>query len=167
MHKDTSLDPVREKLRDCISSKTNSILADLIKDKYIAQLGDSLTNFIYSLAISVARDKCVGRRVPDSVLANAYHSSVLKTLISARGKKGKIGDVVEAVLLLSWLSEGFELEEMAEIIASHLEITKTSTRKDEFLAAAGAFQKLLDEIAARIDKISNRMNCLSPSKSSR
>jgi hypothetical protein len=126
---------------------SNRTWLQLTKDKQIAQLGDSLANFVYSLAVSLAKGKCTGMRVPDTVLANAYHSSTLKTIIPARGKKGQIGDVVEAALLLSWLFGQFELEEMVTILVSHLKISKRPTRKEELLAATIAFKNLLDEIA--------------------
>lgn len=88
----------------------------------------------------------------DTVLANAYHTSALKTNLPVRGKKGQVGDAVEAFLLLSWLSGTIELEEMIMILASHLQISKRPTRKEEISAATIAFQRLLDEITARFRK---------------
>ncbi|MFX0113554.1 MAG: ribonuclease III family protein [Candidatus Hodarchaeota archaeon] len=141
----SSNSPLKGLFQEIIGS--NRTWLQLTKDKQIAQLGDSLTNFIYSLAVSLAKGKCTGTRVPDTVLANAYHSSILKTIIPTKGKKGQVGDVVEAALLLSWLFGQFELEEMVTILVTHLKISKRPTRKEEFLAATTAFKTLLDEIS--------------------
>lgn len=145
-----SREQLRELFQEIIDS--NQSWLQLIKDKQIAQLGDSLANFIYSLALSLTKGRCSGERVPDTVLANAYHSSALKTALPTRGKKGQVGDAVEAFLLLSWLFGKVELEEMIMILASHLEIPKRSTRREEILGATIAFQRLLDEITARLRK---------------
>ena len=101
MSEDVSKDHLKKLLGELVDA--DQPWSALIKDKQIAQLGDSLANFIYSLALSLAKGKCTGTRVPDTVLTNAYHSSAVKTRLPVTGKKGRVGDAVEAVLLLSWL----------------------------------------------------------------
>lgn len=145
-----SREHLRKLFQEIIDS--NQPWLQLIKNKQIAQLGDSLTNFIYSLAYSLTKGRCSGKRVPDTVLANAYHSSALKTILPVRGKKGQVGDAVEAFLLLSWLFGEVELEEMIMILASHLQIPGRPTRKEEISGSIIAFQKLLDEITTRLRK---------------
>ncbi|MFW9916240.1 MAG: ribonuclease III family protein [Candidatus Thorarchaeota archaeon] len=145
-----SQEHLRKLFQEIIDS--NQSWLQLIKNKRIAQLGDSLANFIYSLAYSLTKGRCSGKRVPDAVLANAYHASALKTDLPVRGKKGQVGDAVEAFLLLSWLSGTIELEEMIMTLASHLQIPKRPTRREEISGATIAFQRLLDEITARFHK---------------
>lgn len=145
-----SREHLRKLFQEIIDS--NQSLLQLIKNKQVAQLGDSLANFIYSLAYSLTQGRCSGKRVPDTVLANAYHASALKTDLPVKGKKGQVGDAVEAFLLLSWLSGKVELEEMIMILASQLQIPKRPTRREEISGAIIAFQRLLDEIMARFRK---------------
>ncbi len=145
-----SREHLRKLFQEIIDS--NQSWLQLIKNKQIAQLGDSLANFIYSLAYSLTKGRCSGERVPDTVLANAYHSSTLKMILPVRGKKGQVGDAVEAFLLLSWLFGKVELEEMTMILASHLQIPKRPTRREEISGATVAFQRLLDEITTRLRK---------------
>jgi hypothetical protein len=148
LSEDVSKDHLKKLLGELVD--TDQPWSFLIKEKKIAQLGDSLANFIYSLALSLAKGKCTGTRVPDTVLTNAYHSSAVKTYLPVTGKKGRVGDAVEAVLLLSWLSGTLELDEMVMTLSSSLDISKRPTRNEELLGATVAFRKLLDEIAVRL-----------------
>ncbi len=139
---------IRNHLQKIVNTSDNWSI--LVKDKDLAQLGDSITNLVYSFAMTFNKGKCIGLKAPDSILANAFHSSTIKEIFPLRGKKNQIGDIVEAILLLSWLKAIMSLDEMVRILFFKMKESINLDRREEVITNTNAFKHLLNEIACRL-----------------
>ena len=101
------------KLAETRSSK--GILV-VILDHQLAQLGDSLVNFVYSLALTRRYGKPMGKKISDSVLAEAARMADLRRLLPRRTSKGDVANSVEALLVHVWLNQLITIDEMSTII---------------------------------------------------
>jgi len=118
-------------------------------DKGLAKFGDSLLNFIFSLALSEYLDRPTGERVPNSSLALALEMSGLRKLAPPRSDKHARGDVAEAILAYAWLEGLITIEEAVEIIGRNLteDVTHFSRKKE---AIGRALAVLYQEIGKRL-----------------
>jgi len=97
---------IQEQMKISLDEEDNQIiLRDFVFSKGNAKLGDSLVNFIYSLAKSGVTESPTGTKVSDSILAKAYRISLwTKTnYLRLKGKKGQLADQVEALILFFWI----------------------------------------------------------------
>ncbi|MFX0094213.1 MAG: ribonuclease III family protein [Candidatus Hodarchaeota archaeon] len=118
------------------------------KQKSSAKLGDSLVNFIFSISKSLAIRKLTGTKVSDHILAEAYRSSVLGRYLHLKGKKDKIGDQMEALILFAWINGFISLEEIVKILRTQLEQANNLTHPNkEREIGILAFRQLLDSLA--------------------
>ena len=89
------------------------------KDKGLSTLGDSLINFIYSLALSEFTGRPTGGRVPNSSLAIAIERAKLRHLVPPRTDKHGRGDIAEAIIAYAWLEGAFTIEEAVEVLRAN------------------------------------------------
>ena len=136
-------------------------LLTYIHSKGNAKLGDALVNFIYSVAKSLASENPTGMKVSDSILSEAFKSSLwhsTKTL-KLSGKKDRIADAVEALILFFWVHEGLSLKKMIESLEAQLEPYRLHHPKEEHKSAVLSFQNLLNHFfQIYLDRKSNEEN---------
>jgi ribonuclease III-like protein len=109
-----------------------------LTSKELAQFGDALLNFAYSLALTEKTGKPMGTRVPDRALAEAAVKAGLRKLLPRRVGRGDIANGLEALLGYSWLEEVLTLDEIVECLK-----TEAPSSADNFAKLAQlAFSKL-------------------------
>ena len=119
-------------------------------DKGLAKFGDSLLNFVFSLALSEYLGKPTGERVPNSSLALAIEMAGLRKLAPPRSDKHARGDVAEAILAYAWLEGVITIEEAVQLIRENLTEDVTHfTRKKEAIGKALAV--LYREIGKKLE----------------
>lgn len=129
-----------------------------IHQKSNAKLGDSLVNFIYSVAKSLVSGIPTGMKVSDSILSEAFKGSSWHTTktIKLSGKKDRIADAVEALILFFWIQEELSLKKLIEPLESQLEPHRLRHPKEEHVSAVLAFQNLLNVLfQIHLEKTSN------------
>ncbi|NPA48086.1 MAG: hypothetical protein GXO14_05530 [Thermococci archaeon] len=89
-------------------------------DKGLAKLGDSLANFILSLALSEFTGRPTGERVPNASLAMALELAGMRNLIPPRTDKHGKGDIAEAFLAYAWLRGYVTVNEAVEVVRRSL-----------------------------------------------
>jgi hypothetical protein len=121
-------------------------LTSYVHNKSNAKLGDALVNFIYSVAKSIVSGIPTGMKVSDSILSEAYKGSLWhKTnTLKLSGKKNRIADAIEALILFFWVYEGLDLKELIEPLESHLDPNRLRHPKEEHSSAVLSFQNLLN-----------------------
>ncbi|MHA1772337.1 MAG: ribonuclease III family protein [Candidatus Thorarchaeota archaeon] len=125
---------------------------DIMNDTGLAQIGDALVNFCYSLAKSLATGKLSGEKVRDSILARAIRATDLYHLIGKRTDAGGAGDAYEALIGFLWLKGETTVEEIVQKLVAELPLENSTSRKKETEIAAYAFQKLLETLSDRLPK---------------
>lgn len=107
------------------------------KDKGLSKFGDSLLNFVFSLALSEYLGEPTGERVPNASLSMALELAGLRELIPPRTDKHGKGDIAEAIFAYAWLEGKITTEEAVEIIRNNLSADIESfTRKKEAIGRA-------------------------------
>ncbi len=122
------------------------------KDKGLAQVGDALVNFIYSVARSQVLGKRTGKKVNRTILSEALKAADLRYLPRPRADKHDLADTVEAIVAYAWAKKVITIEEMVQILVKNLDLTKGETRNlvEENFHATEAFKCLLVDIKARL-----------------
>jgi Ribonuclease III len=115
-------------------------ITSILARKDLAQFGDALLNFAYSLALTEVAGKPKGTRVPDKVLAEAAVRAGLRTHLPRRVGRGEIANGLEALLGYSWLRRHVTLEEISSCL------------KAESLNPADNFAKLAELALSRLEK---------------
>jgi hypothetical protein len=118
----------------------------LVNDKGLARLGDSITNLIFSIAISSALKRPEGGRASDKVLSRALTEAGLRHIAPKRSGSDQLGDIAESLIAFAWLSHVVEIEDAASMVASELNVTDLQDRKKEDESAIRGFKKLLERI---------------------
>ncbi|MCD6128063.1 MAG: hypothetical protein J7J21_06835 [Methanomicrobia archaeon] len=113
----------------------------------LEKFGDSLINFIYSLAKSEVMKEYDGIKVPNSCLAEALTLSDFES--PRRSDKHKKGDFVERIVAESWIEGKITERECVEIIKSTIRKYDLRDRKEERRAMIEGFKNLLNEIKKR------------------
>ena len=98
----------------------NYELQEVLANPKLARLGDAYVNFLFSLALTQATGEPKGIKVSDRELYEAAKKSGIRPLLPKRMKRGQVANVVEALIVNSWLKKSFSLEEMMEIVSNHL-----------------------------------------------
>jgi hypothetical protein len=117
----------------------------IMNDKGLAKIGDGLVNFCYSLAKSAVLGVATGEKVRDSVLAQAIRATPVYRKIGRRTDAGDAADAFEAIMAYLWLAQKITIEEFVKLLIQNFEIDSKTSRKKEDLAAAHAFQIVLEE----------------------
>lgn len=87
-------------------------LASILSDKGLAQLGDALLNFAFSLALTEATGHPTGTKVPDKILADASVKAGLRKNLPRRVGRGDVANSIEALLGFAWLQKLLTLDEI-------------------------------------------------------
>lgn len=106
----------------------------------LSSIGDSLTNFIYSLALSNAQGIPVGKKLSNSTLARALKEAGLREKAGTRASFHRLGNCAEHIIFLGWAEGRITIEESVEILEEGLDREGSEVK---------AFASLLREIAAR------------------
>jgi hypothetical protein len=114
-------------LPDDLSS--NREFQQILKNRRLARLGDAYVNFLFSLALTKASGIPVGVKVSDRILFDAAKNSGIRRLLPRRIKRGEVANVIEALVVDSWMRKSFELNEMADIISRNPDnLTEAATQ---------------------------------------
>jgi len=130
--------------REKISS--NITRRSLTKDKGLARLGDSLTNLVFSIAMSLVLKRPEGGRASDKVLSQALAEAGLRHLAPKRAGSDQLGDIAESLIAFAWLNHMIEIEDAASMVASEFNETDLQDRRREDQSAIRGFKKLLERI---------------------
>ncbi|NJD99200.1 hypothetical protein E3E26_05320 [Thermococcus sp. LS1] len=119
-------------------------------DKGLSKFGDSLINFVFSLALSEYLGRPTGERVPNASLSIALELSGLRHVVPPRTDKHGKGDIAEAIFAYAWLEEKITVEEAVEILKENFteDVTHFSRRKE---AIGRAFAEVFKVIKGRLD----------------
>ncbi|MHA2377957.1 MAG: ribonuclease III family protein [Candidatus Thorarchaeota archaeon] len=124
--------------------KKHQSVADIMKDKGLAKVGDGLVNLCYSLAKSEVLGEATGEKVRDSVLAQALRATPIYNHITRRTDSGAAADAFEAIVAYLWLTDKTTTEFLVSSLVEKLDIHSKMSRKQEGEAAARAFQSVLE-----------------------
>ncbi len=116
-------------------------MQEVLANPRLASLGDAYVNFLFSLAFTKATGTPIGIKVSDKDLFEAAKRCEIRSLLPRRMKRGHVANVVEALIVDSWLKGYLSLDEMTRIVMSH-----TSNTSD-------AATQLLKEILKRIRNV--------------
>ena len=104
----------------------------------LAQFGDSLLNFAYSVALTETTGRPRGIKVQDKILADAAAKAGLRKRLSRRVGRGDVANSLEALLGHVWLQKMITLEE----IVSCLKLENLDPSKNFSVLADLALSKL-------------------------
>jgi hypothetical protein len=91
-------------------------LAQILTDKGLAQFGDSILNFAYSLALTETTGKPKGVKVEDRILAEAAVKAGLRKLLPRRIGRGDVANSLEALVGHAWLEKRITLDEVVSCL---------------------------------------------------
>ena len=95
-----------------VNSLSDEKLSETLTNKGLAQFGDALLNFAYSIALTETRGGPQGTKVPDRVLADAAVKAGLRKHLPRRVNRGEVANSLEALLGHVWLRKMITLEEI-------------------------------------------------------
>ena len=104
----------------------------------LAQFGDSLLNFAYSIALTETTGRPRGIKVQDKILADAAAKAGLRKRLPRRVGRGDVANSLEALLGHVWLQKMITLEE----IVSCLKLENLDPSKNFSVLADLALSKL-------------------------
>jgi hypothetical protein len=87
-------------------------LARILTDTGLAQFGDALLNFAYSIALTETTGRPRGTKVQDKILADAAVTAGLRKRLPRRVARGDVANSLEALLGHVWLHKMITLEEI-------------------------------------------------------
>lgn len=91
---------------------TGKSLQAILTDSGLAQLGDALLNFAFSMALTEKTGKPTGTRVSDRILAEAAVRAGLRENLPRRVNRGDVANSLEALLGFVWMEKLISLEEI-------------------------------------------------------
>ncbi len=91
-------------------------LAKILSDRQLAQFGDSLLNFAYSLALTETSGRPKGTKVQDKILAEAAVKAGLRKHLPRRVGRGDVANSLEALLGHAWLEKSLSLDEIVSCL---------------------------------------------------
>ena len=115
-------------------------LSEILTSKELAQFGDSLLNFAYSVALTETRGGPRGTKVQDKVLADAAARAGLRRHLPRRVNKGEVANSLEALLGHVWLQKIITLDEIVRCL------------KDETLEPSKNFAELAELALSRLGR---------------
>jgi ribonuclease III-like protein len=110
----------------------------ILTDSGLAQFGDSLLNFAYSIALTETTGQPRGIKVQDKILADAAAKAGLRKRLPRRVGRGDVANSLEALLGHVWLQKMITLEE----IVSCLKLENLDPSKNFSVLADLALSKL-------------------------
>jgi hypothetical protein len=99
--------------------KAYNNLTEILTDRKLAALGDTLVNFIYSLALSRKRGQPSGAKVRGAILREAIRRVGLRGFMPTRVSGHMMADAAEALIAYAWLKKHITLEECVTILAKN------------------------------------------------
>ena len=87
-------------------------LGKILTDTRLAQFGDSLLNFAYSIALTETTGRPRGTKIQDKILADAAARAGLRKRLPRRVGRGDVANSLEALLGHVWLQKMITLEEI-------------------------------------------------------
>lgn len=103
-------------------SKYSSI-TEVLNDRDLASLGDAFINFIYSLALSKAADKPIGRKLNSRALSSALKKAGVRRLLPHRIDRHRQADAAEALIVYGWLLGAISIYEALDMLARNGDIS--------------------------------------------
>ena len=110
----------------------------ILTNTRLAQFGDSLLNFAYSVALTETTGRPRGIKVQDKILADAAAKAGLRKRLPRRVGRGDVANSLEALLGHVWLQKMITLEE----IVSYLKLESLDPSKNFSVLADVALSKL-------------------------
>ncbi len=110
----------------------------ILTNTRLAQFGDSLLNFAYSIALTETTGRPRGIKVQDKILADAAAKAGLRKRLPRRVGRGDVANSLEALLGHVWLQKMITLEE----IVSYLKLESLDPSKNFSVLADVALSKL-------------------------
>lgn len=96
-------------------------LVQILRDKKLAQLGDSFVNFLYSLALTRHLRQPVGTKVSDKVLAEAARKAGLRHLLPKRTSRSDVSNAVESLVIYAWLQHHLTMDGVLTVLQEQVE----------------------------------------------
>lgn len=120
------------------------------RDKNLSKFGDSLLNFVFSLALSEYLGHPSAGRVPNASLAMALELAGLRHLLPPRTDKHGKGDIAEAIFAYAWLERKITIDEAAEILRKNFtdDVAHFARKKE---AIGRAFAEVFKIIKERLE----------------
>jgi len=87
-------------------------LGKILTNTGLAQFGDSLLNFAYSMALTETSGRPKGTKVQDRILADAAARAGLRKLLPRRVGRGEVANSLEALLGHVWLQKMITIDEI-------------------------------------------------------
>jgi Ribonuclease III len=115
-------------------------LSKILTDTGLAQFGDALLNFAYSLTLTETTRHPRGTKVADKTLAEAAIKAGLRKHLPRRVGRGDVANSVEALLGYVWLHKLMTLDEIVSCL------------KAENITPSQSFAKLAELALARLEK---------------
>lgn len=109
-------------------------------DTGLAQFGDALLNFAYSLTLTETTRHPIGTKVADKTLAEAAIKAGLRKHLPRRVGRGDVANSVEALLGYVWLHKLMTLDEIVSCL------------KAENITPSQSFARLAELALARLEK---------------
>ncbi|TMI13558.1 hypothetical protein E6H35_06635 [Candidatus Bathyarchaeota archaeon] len=91
-------------------------LVKILTNTELAQFGDSLLNFAYSIALTETTSRPKGTKVQDRILADAAVKAGLRKHLPRRVGRGEVANSLEALLGYVWLQKMITLEEIVSCL---------------------------------------------------
>ena len=113
-------------------------LGKILTNAGLAQFGDSLLNFAYSIALTETTGRPSGTKVKDKILADAAARAGLRKRLPRRVGRGDVANSLEALLGHVWLEKMITLDE----IVSCLKTENLDPSKNFSILADVALSKL-------------------------
>lgn len=98
MDKKISLDEI---LKNMMVNFENKPIEEILLSKDLAKLGDAYINFVYSLSVSIRKNRPFGVKVSNRILADAVRMSGVRLLLPHRLSRHDIGGAGEALSIYS------------------------------------------------------------------
>ncbi|MFH1327802.1 MAG: ribonuclease III family protein [Candidatus Bathyarchaeota archaeon] len=98
MDKQISLDEILKKM---MVNFENKPIEEILLSKDLAKLGDAYVNFVYSLSVSIRKNRPCGVKVSNRILADAVRMSGVRLLLPHRLSRHDIGGAGEALSIYS------------------------------------------------------------------
>ena len=130
-----------------LETKPVQVFMNFLHDPRNAALGDSLVNFIYSVAKSLASANFTGTKVPDYVMVDAYKESLLFTKLKLTGERKKLGNTLESLVLATWVYDLLTLDDLVLRLKEELDPKMFKNITEERRTATKAFIHLYNVCA--------------------
>jgi hypothetical protein len=121
-------------------------LRKVVTSHDLAQIGDLLTNFIYTTMRIGKKGKSGLIHVWDNSLAEAIRSSGLREYFPNKAKSPALADGGEALIAYLYFNRIFTLDELIDILDKWISESDLTDKSIEKVACASAFEQLFIHI---------------------